>query len=80
MLDFIKGLFSGESGLALQVVSIIVAVNIALTGLKAAVDSIKDQTENSIDNTISNVLSKVLGVLGWIVDVVSANKEHKKDS
>lgn len=77
ILNFIKGLFTGESGMAAQILSIMIAVNVGLTGVKSALDSIKDKTSNTVDNAIADFLGKVVGVLGWVVDAFSANKEHK---
>lgn len=77
MLDFIKGLFSGESGMPAQIAAIVLAVNVGLSGLKSALDMIKDKTSNTIDNKVADVLGKVVGVFSWLVDLLSANKEHK---
>lgn len=77
VLDFLKGILSGENGVAAQIVSIFIAVNMGLTGVKSALDYMKDKTKSDVDNKISDVLGKVLGAASWVIDLIQGNKEHK---
>lgn len=79
MLDFIKGLLSGQSGQVAQIVSILVLCNGVLGGVKLGLDAIKDKTASTVDNTIASVLGKGLGVLSWCIDFVQGNLAHKDD-
>jgi len=64
--------------LILQVIAFVAAFNVALSGLKAALDLIKDKTASQIDNKAAAALGKVLSVLGKALDAIGYNPVHKK--
>lgn len=60
-----------------EVLMYVVAFNLALSGLKAAVDSIKDKTANNVDNKVSEVIGKVSYWVSKVIDMIGFNTKHK---
>lgn len=59
-----------------QVLMYVAAFNLALSGLKAGLESIKDKTANNVDNKIFDIVSKVSDVLSKILDAIGYNPKH----
>lgn len=76
MLEFLKGLLSGNQGTILQVVSIGLLVNGVLSGVKVSLDAIKDKTANVVDNKIADALGSMLSVVSKILDFLQGNVKH----
>lgn len=62
--------------LVLQVLAFVAAFNIALSGLKAALDLIKDKTATQVDNKIADVIGKIAGLLSKALDAIGYNPKH----
>jgi hypothetical protein len=62
--------------LVLQVLAFVAAFNIALSGLKAALDLIKDKTATQVDNKAAEFIGKIAVLLGKALDVIGYNKKH----
>jgi len=60
-----------------EVLMYVVAFNLGLSGLKAAVDSIKDKTSNSVDNKVSDVIGKISYWVSKVIDMIGFNPKHK---
>jgi hypothetical protein len=60
-----------------EVLMYVVAFNLLLSGVKAAVDSIKDKTANSVDNKVSEVIGKVSYWMSKVIDMIGFNTKHK---
>lgn len=60
-----------------EVLMYVVAFNLGLSGLKAAVDSIKDKTANSVDNKVSDVIGKISYWVSKVIDMIGFNPKHK---
>lgn len=60
-----------------NIVAIVIAVNIALSGIGKALDSVKHLTKSDVDDKAAGLLLSVTGFLGKLVDWFSANREHK---
>lgn len=76
MMEFIKGLASGDNGAVAQVLFIVGVFNASMTGLSVIIGSFKDKTESKIDDKIYSVLHSVLHYASVVVDFLSANKAH----
>jgi hypothetical protein len=74
-MDWIKGLLN-ENFIA-TIIVIVVAFNGILTALKVFLEKIKDLTKTSLDNKLYAIVSKLTGWIAWLIDLVTANKEHK---
>lgn len=59
--------------------AIIATFNTALYALGAFLDKIKDKTATDLDNKLSSVINSVASFLKKLVDMFSANKEHKEE-
>jgi len=59
-----------------QVLACILALNVALSGLKAGLDIIKDKTASQVDNKMADALGKAAALLGKILDMVGYNPKH----
>jgi hypothetical protein len=60
-----------------EVLMYVVAFNLLLSGVKAAVDSIKDKTANSVDNKVSEVIGKASYWVSKVIDMIGFNTKHK---
>lgn len=78
MLEFIKGLLTGENGTAAQVVSIVAAINVLLGSVAAFLDIIKDKTATQVDNKIAGYLHQGISLIQKGIDFIQGNRAHKK--
>ena len=62
--------------LVAQVIMYVVAFNVALGGVKGALDLIKDKTVSQTDNKAAEFLGKISGFLGKLLDILGYNKAH----
>lgn len=76
MVDFIKGLLSGDAGISAQVVGWLVLTNAVLSGIRGVLDAIKDRTAATWDNKASDVLCSILGWGSKVVDFIQGNVKH----
>lgn len=73
MKDIIANILGSKEGLITTIITVIVGINILLTGLKKLVDYMKDKTGSKIDNDISNFLGMILGWISKGLEFLSAN-------
>lgn len=59
------------------IVACVVGLNIVLTAVGAALNGIKDKTESKVDDNIALWIGKITGVVGKIVEFISANTAKK---
>jgi formiminotetrahydrofolate cyclodeaminase len=62
--------------IVVQVLMYVAAFNLALSGLKAGLESIKDKTSNTVDNKVHDVVAKISNVLSKILDAIGYNPKH----
>lgn len=60
----------------LNIMAYVVAVNLFLSGLAAALYKVKDLTKSDADNKLYAVISKASMLLSKIIDFASANIKH----
>lgn len=60
------------------VILYVIGFNVALAGIKAALDKIKDKTESNWDNAASDLLGKIVGWVQKVLDIIGYNPEHKE--
>lgn len=77
MKEFLASILASNGGIVATVVTVMVALNFVLSGLKSGLDKIKTMTKTTVDDKASDFLGKILAVLGKIIDWASANVEHK---
>ena len=58
------------------IISIVIAFNIALTGVKKALEYIADLTVTQIDNKALVIVNKVCEVLAKVIDLIGHNPKH----
>ncbi len=61
----------------LQILAVVAAFNVSLSGIKAGLDMIQDKTQTDIDNKADNALGKLIAFINKIFDLVGYNPEHK---
>ena len=59
-----------------QVITFVIAFNVLIGGIKAALDLIKDKTATQLDNKAAAFISKIADLLGKLLDIVGYNKKH----
>lgn len=72
-MNYISGLLANFDPAVAMMLVYVIALNVALTGVKKALDKVKDKTQNDWDNKISDAIGKVLGLLSKILEFASAN-------
>lgn len=60
-----------------KVVMVLVIVNVVLSAVSMVLEKIKDLTKSDVDNKIFAVISKIAEYGQKLVDLISANKNHK---
>ena len=58
------------------IISVIVALNIALTGIQKALEVVMDKTKTDVDNKSAAAIGKVVGLLSKLVDAIGFNPKH----
>lgn len=59
------------------ILAVVISVNLALSGVYAALGKIKDITQTSLDNKVYDFLGKVVDVLQKIIEFASGNPKNK---
>lgn len=70
MLEFLKGLFSGDNGVVVQIISIVGAVNSLLSAVGHVLDVVKAKSA-------SEFVQKIVGYIQAALDFLQGNKAHK---
>lgn len=65
-----------ELDLFAKIAAWVIAVNLLLSGLSAALAKIKDLTATDLDNRAYAIISKITGLLAKVVDFASANRPN----
>lgn len=58
------------------VLPFLVAFNLFMVGLHAALEKVKNLTKSNLDNMLSGYLGKFLSFLQWLIDLLVGNKKH----
>lgn len=68
-----------KSNPMLSTLVVMLGVNILLSAFAKSLAKVKDKTKTKLDNKLWAFIRKLALVSSGIVDVLSANVEHKKD-
>lgn len=74
MIALLKSLFTGQSA---AIAGVLVAFNVALSGLSKFIESFMDKTATDVDNKVDSFLQKALVVVQKVIDFCMGNPEHK---
>jgi len=68
-----------DLGLFAKILAWVVAVNLLLGGLAAALAKVKDMTATTVDNSLYDWISKIAGLLTRLLDFATANTRPKSE-
>lgn len=68
-----------DASLFVKILAWVVAVNLILGGIAAALGKVKDMTATQADNKAYEWISKITGLLQKVVDFAAANTRPKSD-
>ncbi len=71
-----KELFANPGPALAMVLAIVVSFNIAMSGIKKALEAIVDKTATQVDNKALVIVNKVCSILAKIIDITGQNVEH----
>ena len=59
-----------------QLLVLVMTLNVVLSALYKGVETLKDKTNSQLDNKLYSVLGKSLGVVSFLIQILSANPQH----
>ena len=71
-----KELLANPGAAIALIIAILIAFNMALTGLKKGLEYIADKTATDVDNKALVIVNKIAEVLQKIIDIIGHNPEH----